>query len=98
MLYRQMAHAADGLAADGHAVTVEHGAVGHADVLTRRLSARDLMPGFDGDVVIADIQDAFGDAHVFARAGVYGVGVRRIGGRADGDSFDEHVFAVNRHE
>ena len=84
----QVADAADGLAADRHAVAMKKGAIGDGDVFAGSGAARNRMAGFNRDVVVADVENAFGDENIFASAGINGIGVWRIGGCANGDALD----------
>ena len=93
-----MANAAGRLAADGHPMAVQKGAVGNGDILARRSAAPNRMAGLNSHVVIADIQHAFGDANIAAGTRVNRIGVGGIRGRLDRDAFNQDVFALGRHQ
>ena len=70
VLDRETADTAGRLAADGHPVAMQEGAVADSDILARRSAARNRVAGLKGHVVVADIQHAFDDANSAAGAWV----------------------------
>src|SRR4051794_34241030 len=77
---------------------MEKRAIGNRDLLAGKLAARHFFAGLNGDVVVADIDSAFGNKHAPAITRIDGVGIGRAGRSEDGDVRDDDVLAFRGNE
>src|SRR5438552_3457053 len=79
-------------------MAVFEGAVLDDYVFAGELAPRKLMPRFYGNIVIADINQAFGNEDASGHAWVNRIGVRRTRRSQNGDVGDDDILALVGHE